>query len=122
MYIDRHLARPPVQGVRKPLCLGTTTACFCMHAVPAGTTFAVHGLVVIADTCKSSSVAVGVSQQMVQRLQQCVVVVDPVSTGGMLAAELLQRNYCVMALWTSEVQEPLGRAWQRFRPSFSLFQ
>lgn len=45
---------------------------------------------------------------MVQRLQQCVVVVDPCSTGGMLAAELLQRNYSVLALWTPEVEENRG--------------
>ena len=79
----------------------------------------VHGRVVIAGTGKSSIVAMGVSEQMVQRLQQCVVVVDPYSTGGMLAAELLQRNYSVLALWTSEVEEPLGRALQHeFRVSF----
>lgn len=32
----------------------------------------------------------------------CVVVVDPFSTGGVLAAELLQRGVQVIALWTKE--------------------
>ena len=48
----------------------------------------------------------GVSTRMAQ-LEQCVVVVDPYSTGGMLAAELLNRSYSVVALWTGEVQEML---------------
>lgn len=38
----------------------------------------------------------------------CVVVVDPYSTGGMLAAELDQRGYAVIALWTEDVGENLG--------------
>jgi len=37
-----------------------------------------------------------------------VVVVDPYSTGGMLAAELDQRGYAVIALWTEDVGENLG--------------
>ena len=34
--------------------------------------------------------------------RQVVVVVDPFSTGGNLAAELLSQGYAVIALWTKE--------------------
>jgi len=36
---------------------------------------------------------------------QCVVLVDPYSTGAMLAPELAQRGFTVMALWTDEAGE-----------------
>jgi biotin carboxylase len=37
----------------------------------------------------------------------CVVVVDPISTGGTLAAELAQRGYVVIAAWSREVSEEM---------------
>lgn len=37
----------------------------------------------------------------------CVVVVDPLSTGGTLAAELAQRGYSVIAVWCDEVSEEM---------------
>jgi hypothetical protein len=37
----------------------------------------------------------------------CVVVVDPLSTGGTLAAELAQRGYAVIAAWSHEVSEEM---------------
>ena len=46
----------------------------------------------------------------------CVVVVDPYSTGAMVAAELLQRRFQVIALWTKEVGENLGCAKLLLRP------
>lgn len=41
-------------------------------------------------------------------LPQYVVLVDPYSTGGMLAPELARRGYSVIALWTNEVGENRG--------------
>jgi biotin carboxylase len=37
--------------------------------------------------------------------RRCVVLVDPYSTGAMLAPELSRRGYGVIALWTDEVEE-----------------
>lgn len=41
-----------------------------------------------------------------------MVVVDPYSTGAMLVTELLKREFQVIALWTKEVGENLGRVVQ----------
>lgn len=40
-----------------------------------------------------------------EECQQCVVLVDPYSTGAMLAPEIARRGFGVMALWTGEVGE-----------------
>jgi hypothetical protein len=40
--------------------------------------------------------------------QLCVALVDPYSTGAMLAPELAQRGFSVIALWTREVGENRG--------------
>lgn len=37
----------------------------------------------------------------------CVVVVDPVSTGGVVAAELFNRGYAVIAVWSNEISEEM---------------
>lgn len=49
------------------------------------------------------------TQQSIARcVQPCVVLVDPYSTGAMLAPELDQRGYSVIALWTVECGENRG--------------
>jgi hypothetical protein len=46
-----------------------------------------------------------VQMQQTAESQACAVIVDPYSTGGMLAPELERRGYAVVALWTSEAGE-----------------
>ena len=96
MYIDRHLAwaLQLEEPVRTRAYLAASS----------------HSFKVLEEegSCRPHVLAaMGVSTKMAH-LQQCVVVVDPYSTGGMLAAELLKRNFSVVALWTGEVQETLG--------------
>ena len=58
--------------------------------------------------CKGSGEASNGYNANTSNGRPCVVVVDPYSTGGMLAAELDQRGYAVIALWTNDVGENLG--------------
>eukprot|EP00928_Gymnodinium_smaydae_P038800 TRINITY_DN2666_c1_g1_i1.p1 TRINITY_DN2666_c1_g1~~TRINITY_DN2666_c1_g1_i1.p1 ORF type:complete len:465 (+),score=106.11 TRINITY_DN2666_c1_g1_i1:50-1396(+) len=46
--------------------------------------------------------------QNAQNVARCVVLVDPYSTGAMLAPELAKRGYSIIALWTHEVGENKG--------------
>ena len=46
---------------------------------------------------------------------QVVVVVDPFSTGGVLAAELLTRGYLVISLWTRESETRYHEACMKAR-------
>jgi len=48
-----------------------------------------------------------VTSHTAKPVRTCAVVVDPVSTGGVLAAELVERGYAVIAVWSREISEEM---------------